>query len=356
MKKIIIAASGTGGHIYPGIAVAEELKELGCKPVFFLSNNTASAQIIKNSGFNYITLNMSGMPRKLSFSFIKFCFNTMFSIFVSIKYILKNKPDAVLGMGGYLSVPVIIAGKLLGKRTYIHEQNSIPGVANRFLNRFCSETFISFQSSEKYFKKKNLFFTGYPIRKDILSVTKEQGVERFGLEKDIFTVLIFGGSLGAAKLNEIAFDAMELITVKEKIQILHITGNKNYEEIKAKAEGKRYYHVFNYMHDIAYAYAAADIVICRSGAGTVFELIVLNKPAVLVPYPYAADNHQLFNAKEIEHPKKTRVIEEKDLSSDILKDVLIELKNSEKTKEKKEKYIFPQEIIAEKILKDCDNA
>ena len=190
MKKIIIAASGTGGHIYPGIAVAEELKELGCKPVFFLSNNTASAQIIKNSGFNYITLNMSGMPRKLSFSFIKFFFNTMFSIFVSIKYILKNKP--MLFRHGRISFRACnYCRKTSRQRTYIHEQNSIPGVANRFLNRFCSETFISFQSSEKYFKK-NLFFTGYPIRKDILSVTKEQGVERFGLEKDIFTVLIFG--------------------------------------------------------------------------------------------------------------------------------------------------------------------
>lgn len=355
MKKLIIAASGTGGHIYPGISAAEELKELGFEPVFFLGNNAASTEIIKNSGFDRVSFNMSGMPRKFSFAFITFCFKTLFSIFKSMKYILKNKPAAVLGMGGYISVPAVIAGKLLGKKTYIHEQNTVPGAANKLLNRICFETFLSFESSEKYFKKKNLLLTGYPIRKNILSVTKKQGLEKLRLEEGVFTVLVFGGSLGAARLNTIAFDAMELIAAGENIQVAHISGFANFEEMKAKAERKKYYKVFNYIHDMAYAYAASDIVVCRSGAGTVFELKALDKSAVLVPYPYATDNHQLYNAKETELAGKIRIIEEKDLNAAILKDAVISLRKSENTEGRREKYIFPQEIIAGKILKDIDN-
>lgn len=352
-NNIIIAASGTGGHIYPGIALAKEMKDNGFNPVFFVSNNEASAEIIKNSGFEYITFNLSGMPRKASPSFIIFLFKLSFSFFKALKNIVKLKPSAVIGVGGYISVPAVLAAKVCRKKTFIHEQNTVPGIANRFLNRFAGKTLISFKDSEKYFKnKKNIIFTGYPVRREILAALKDDACAALKFDKNIFTLLIFGGSLGAVRLNEAAFGAVEILSKKMKIQIIHITGKKGFDEIKRKAEGKNNYLLFDYMHNISNAYAAADLVICRAGAGTVFELLLLDKPAVLVPYPYATDNHQYYNAKEISQNGKIIVIEEKDLTAKMLAKAVEDIKNNLKINEKKQVLKLPQEIMADVIIKN----
>ena len=348
--NVIIAASGTGGHIYPGIAIAREFKERGYNPVFFVSGNAASAEIIKNSGFEYAVFKISGLPKIFSFGFIKFCVQMPLCFFKALIRISNIKPVAVIGTGGYMSVPVIFAAKILGKKTFIHEQNVIPGKANRFLNGAVDKTFISFKSSDIYFKRKNTVFFGYPVRKEIAGVSKKEACAKFNLDENIFTLLIFGGSLGAVKLNEIAFSAAELLSLKEKIQVIHITGHKGYEEIKAKAAGKDYYNVYPYMHDIFDAYAASCAVICRSGAGTLFELTALNKPAVLVPYPYAADNHQFHNAKEAEAWGNFIVIEESKLTPENLLDAVKELRKPRKDT-LGGAYKFPQGAIVEEILK-----
>ncbi|MCL2334930.1 MAG: undecaprenyldiphospho-muramoylpentapeptide beta-N-acetylglucosaminyltransferase [Endomicrobia bacterium] len=350
--NVIIAASGTGGHIYPGISVARELKEKGYNPIFFLSSNSASAEIIKNSGFDYRSFAISGMPRRFSTAFFKFAFAMIVSFFKSVVLMLKIKPAFVIGTGGYISVPAVLAGKICFKKTFIHEQNTIPGVANRLLNVIADITFISFKESAKYFKcGKRLFYFGYPVRKDVVGVMKEDGCSKLNLDKNIFTVLIFGGSLGAAKLNETAFAAMFAASQKEKIQVLHVTGEKSFSEVKEKAAKLPFYRVFEYMHDMGSVYAAADIVICRAGAGTVFELKALNKPAVLVPYPYATDNHQYFNAQEIKKENFTEVIEEKDLTAEkLLQTVDAIRKNIPQVKPVKMEK-FPQEVIAEEIIR-----
>jgi UDP-N-acetylglucosamine--N-acetylmuramyl-(pentapeptide) pyrophosphoryl-undecaprenol N-acetylglucosamine transferase len=346
-KNIIVAASGTGGHIYPGIAVARELEIKGFKPVFFISRNFASLEIMKNEGFEYVAFNLSGMPRKFSLSFAVFCFKLFFASVKSFKYILKLKPRAVFGTGGYISFPAVLAAWVLRKKTYIHEQNSVAGAANRFLNLIASKTFISFAGSEKYFKKKNLVLSGYPVRKDILEVSKAEALEKLGLSQNVFTVLIFGGSLGAAKLNETGVKAAALLSLKENIRVLHIAGQKNYDEISALTKGVKDYKVFSYMHDIKYAYAASDAVICRAGAGTVFELKALNKPAVLVPYPYATGNHQFYNAKELEN---AFVIEEKNLTPENLCEALTKLKNAPEKAVMAKTVLPPREIIADWII------
>lgn len=155
--NIIIASSGTGGHIYPGIALAEEFKSKGYNPVFFISNNATSIKILKNSGFEYIEFNVSGMPGKISFLFITFLVKMKFSFFRALRKIVKLNPLAVVGTGGYMAVPVLFAAKILHKKTFIHEQNAVPGKANILLNKIANKTFINFQSSEKYFKKKAPF-------------------------------------------------------------------------------------------------------------------------------------------------------------------------------------------------------
>jgi undecaprenyldiphospho-muramoylpentapeptide beta-N-acetylglucosaminyltransferase len=349
-RNIIIAASGTGGHIYPGIALAQEFKEKGYNPVFFVSNNEASADIIKNSGFDYITFRLSGMPRKISLSFISFLFKLTFSFFKSLKCEMALKPAAVIGIGGYISVPAVIAGKFLRRTVFIHEQNTVPGIANRFLNRFADKTLISFKDSEKYFKsKKNIVYTGYPVRKEILNVSKDESCGALGLDKNIFTLLIFGGSLGAVKLNETAFEAVKTLSQKMKLQVIHITGKKGYEAVKEKVKDESFYRVFDYMHNISNAYAAADLIICRAGAGAVFELRSLGKPAVLVPYPYATDNHQMYNAKEAAQSGNFAVIEEKELTAERLAGAVEKLKSKEG--KKMEISSVPQEIMVSEIIK-----
>jgi len=327
-KKIIIAASGTGGHIYPGLSLAEEFKNNGYDAVFFVNSNPASIEIMAKSGFKYVKFNMSGMPRKFSFSFVKFLLQLFSASIKSFFEIIKINPSAVIGTGGYVSVPAIISAKILFKKTYVHEQNSIPGAANKFLSKMADIAFLSFESSKEYFKNSNAVVCGYPVRKDILNASKKDAVSFFGLKDNVFTVLVFGGSLGAAKLNEIAFNALSPLAKNGDIQVLHISGIKDYPQISKTAGRADNYKVFPYLHNIAAAYAVADIVVCRSGAGAVFEIKALGKPAVLVPYPFATDNHQFYNAKAFEKSGFIEVIEEKDLTDDVLLEFILKIKNS----------------------------
>jgi UDP-N-acetylglucosamine--N-acetylmuramyl-(pentapeptide) pyrophosphoryl-undecaprenol N-acetylglucosamine transferase len=348
--NIIIASSGTGGHIYPGIALAEEFRNKGYNPVFFINNNGTSLKILKNSGFGYIEFNLSGMPGKISLSFIIFLIKMKFSFFKALMKIVKLNPLAVIGTGGYIAVPVLFAAKMLQKKTFIHEQNAVPGKANVLLNSIIDKTFISFQSSEKYFKK-NTILSDYPVRKNILSVSKEKTLRELKFESEIFTVLVFGGSLGAVKLNEIACETLLKLSFKNRIRVLHITGSGNYIKIQEKVGDNPDYRIFEYMHNIGIAYAVSDVVICRSGAGSVFELKALDKPAILVPYPYATDNHQYWNAKEIEKDGKVIIIEEKNLTEENLSNAIYLLKENIKSNMSENMIKFSHKLIFEEIIK-----
>jgi UDP-N-acetylglucosamine--N-acetylmuramyl-(pentapeptide) pyrophosphoryl-undecaprenol N-acetylglucosamine transferase len=350
-KNIIIAASGTGGHIYPGISLAEEFKKRGFKPIFFINNNSASTYILNNSGFQYITFNMYGMPRKFSFLFIVFLFKLGISFFKALKQIFCINPSTVIGTGGYITVPTLFAAKALGKKIFIHEQNTIPGKANILLNKIADKTFVSFSFSTKYFKNINLIVSGYPVRKDIFNVQKNDALKSLSLNDNIFTILVFGGSLGAVKLNEIACKAFSNFVSNNEMQVIHITGTKDLERIQKSTGGITNYKVFAYMHNIKYAYVASDVVVSRSGAGTVFELKTLEKPAVLIPYPYATDNHQYWNAKEIEEKRKVIIIEEKDLNEKNLLEAVEVIKINTKEGSIEKAVKLPQEIVCEEIIK-----
>jgi UDP-N-acetylglucosamine--N-acetylmuramyl-(pentapeptide) pyrophosphoryl-undecaprenol N-acetylglucosamine transferase len=348
-KIIIIASSGTGGHIYPAITLAEEFKNKGYKPVFFINNNIISLEILKNSQFRYIAFNMSGMPRKISFASVIFLIKTKFTFLKALRQIIKLNPLAVIGTGGYMTVPVIFAAKILRKKIFIHEQNVIPGKANILLNKIADKTFVSFSSSKKFFK--NVVVSGYPIRKDILLTSKEKALLELNLKEEAFRILVFGGSLGAVRFNEIVCKTLLDLYTKIKFQVLHIVGVKNYIKIQERTKNNPDYRVFDYMHNIANAYVASNIAICRSGASTVFELEALDKPAILVPYPYATDNHQYWNAKEIEKNDKIIIIEEKNLTKENLINAIYTLKKNIKNNVVKNIITFPQELIFEEIIK-----
>jgi UDP-N-acetylglucosamine--N-acetylmuramyl-(pentapeptide) pyrophosphoryl-undecaprenol N-acetylglucosamine transferase len=348
-KLIIIASSGTGGHIYPGISLAEEFKNRGYRVIFFISDNVISREILKLSGFEYVTFDVFGMPRGITIAFVMFLIKLKFAFLKALKQIIKLKPLAVIGMGGYIAIPVIFAAKILHKKNFIHEQNIVPGKANLLLSRVTNKTFISFQSSKVHLK--NTFFSGCPIRNDILLASKKKSLQTFKFLNRIPTVLVFGGSLGAVNLNKVVCDTLFDLSIKDEFQVLHVTGHKNYAEIEGKVSGISNYRVFRYMHDIGIAYAASDIVICRSGACTIFELEALNKHAVLVPYPYATGNHQYLNAKKIEKKDTVIILEEKNLTKKRLSEVLYVLKSNIKNCSVKNIAKSSQELIFEEIMK-----
>ncbi len=355
--NILIAVSGTGGHVYPGIALAGELKNKGYNPIFIANNNKngISLKIVRDSGYEYEILDFKAPPRKFCSGLFLFPFRFIKALFDTKKILKKFSPKAVVGMGAYLSFPVLVTAKLNKIPTLIHEQNSIPGLANRILSKFVTKTAISFESSKKYFNEKRTVFTSNPVRKDIFNISRKYAAEKLSISANIFTVFIFGGSLGAVKLNKIAFEAAQKLydKYKNKIQFIHITGSNDFEEIKQKYSSintKKF--ITNYMNDIGNAYAASDVVICRAGAGTVKEIELYNLAAMFVPYPYATDNHQYFNAKSAEKENFRTVIEEKFLTCDMIfnfvKKHITEQINTER---KVLPQGFPQEILAQEVLK-----
>jgi UDP-N-acetylglucosamine--N-acetylmuramyl-(pentapeptide) pyrophosphoryl-undecaprenol N-acetylglucosamine transferase len=291
------------------------------------------------------------MPGTISFSFVIFLIKLKWALLKALKYILILQPVAVIGTGGCVSVPVIFASKILKKKTFIHEQNAVPGKANIFLNKLVDKTFISFDYSKKYFNNTNLVFSGCPIREEILHTSKTEALKKLRVLDNIFTVLVFGGSLGAVKLNDIACKTLLSLSKNKQMQVIHVTGDKNYLQISKLVKLNKNYKVFKYMHNIYDAYAVSDIAICRCGAGTIFELKALNKPAIFIPYPYATDNHQFWNAKEVEEDKKFIIIEEKNLTERKLsKTVEILYSNLNIAKKSKSSYELPQEFIFKEIM------
>ncbi|MDR3125405.1 MAG: UDP-N-acetylglucosamine--N-acetylmuramyl-(pentapeptide) pyrophosphoryl-undecaprenol N-acetylglucosamine transferase [Endomicrobium sp.] len=349
-KNVIIASSGTGGHIYPGVTLAKEFKKNGYNPIFFITNNKVSIEILKNNGFEYILFNLSGMPKKISFSFVLFLVKLKWSLLRVLKYILILKPVAVIGTGGYMSVPTIFVSKILNRKTFIHEQNTLPGKANIILNKIVDKTFVSFEYSKKYFRSDNVIFSGYPIREEILHTSKLMALKKLNLIDNIFTVLVFGGSLGAIKLNEVACKTLLEMSKNKQMQVIHITGYKNYSEILKLVELNKNYKVFEYMHNIYDAYAVSDIVICRSGAGTIFEVKNLNYPAFLIPYPYATDKHHYWNAKVVEEDKKIIVIEEKGLNEQNLSNAIKVLYSNLNVNSHNISYKLSQDLIFKEIV------
>ena len=238
MKNILIAVSGTGGHVYPGIALAYELKQAGYNPIFIVNNNKngVSLKIVKNSGYKYKILDFKAPPRKISVDLLLFPYKFVKALFAVKKILNKLSPKVVVGMGAYLSFPVLLVAKIKKIPTLIHEQNSIPGLANRILSKIVTKVAISFINSEFFFNKKKTVFTSNPIRKDIFNISRQAAADKLDISADTFTIFVFGGSLGATKLNNIMFDVAESLydKYKNKVQFIHITGTNDFKKLNKK--------------------------------------------------------------------------------------------------------------------------
>lgn len=316
---IWIVAGGTGGHLYPGIAVARELSR-AAHVRFIVRRGDLGKAILSREHFDVVEITGQGMPRNLSIKLLSFPFSVLRGFLDTARLIRKERPSMVVGMGGYLSFPVLLVAKCRGIPTLIHEQNVYPGLANRLLGRWVDSVSISFASSSRYFPAKRVWHAGLPIRSEIGTVEKVGARKRLGLDESRWTLLVFGGSLGAHHLNEIVMETWSRVSDwRDSIQVLHITGPKDYEALAARYRELPFKSVvLPYVHMMQDAYAASDVVVCRAGASTITELSSVGRPAVLIPYPYASNQHQLFNARLLEEEGAAVVIEESQLTAERL--------------------------------------
>ena len=329
-KKILICAGGTGGHINPALAVAQQIRDnYPLSEILFISSERGpGAELIPQYNINLKTVKSCGLVPgvnilKKIFNVIKFFYFYIIGFFQSLRIVLKFKPDIILGMGGYICAPVLSAGILMGVKIALHEQNYIPGRLNSFFSRFAEFNFISFNDTVKYLKvrKDRVIFTGNPLRKTLKKL-KSPGpkFKKWGLEEGRFTIVAFGGSLGAEKINNTVTGLYDYFKDNNKIQILLISGNRFYDRLMdnkkniIKSKDKIIFKVFAYISEMNEIYRVSDLVISRAGANTIFEIMEYNIPSILIPYPDAVANHQFYNADFLVKNGKAIMIEDKDLS------------------------------------------
>ena len=317
-KKIIIACGGTGGHLFPGIAVGEALRKRGHEVLLLISEKKVDAEAsAKYSHLYFETVPAVAKPQTLSPRMLPFLWKTWSSIRRCRKIIRNFKAGAVLGMGGFTSLPPVYAAHKLGLKTFIHDSNARPGRANVLTSRFCTEVFLGLDAARPFFPNCLAVTTGTPVRPEILSPPdREKAAEMFGLDPEKTTILVTGGSQGARKLNELSAQAAALLPAD--VQVLHIAGAPDFERVTAIAHGRSGHKVLGFCDQMAAAYAMADLVIARSGASSLTEIAISGHPSILVPYPYAADDHQTRNAEVFADAGAAKLVQEVDLDAEKL--------------------------------------
>ncbi|MBI4536356.1 MAG: undecaprenyldiphospho-muramoylpentapeptide beta-N-acetylglucosaminyltransferase [candidate division NC10 bacterium] len=301
--RVVITGGGTGGHLFPALAICECLKARRAEtPVLFVgAQGGVEAGILPRLGQAFRGLAVSAVKGKGRRRQALALLALPRTVREACGVLREFRADVVLGVGGYASFPAVVAATLLGTPRVIHEQNAIPGLANRWLGRLASAIAVSFEASGPAFRGRPVVVTGSPVRAAIRPGDRPSARERLGLERDTFTVLVFGGSQGAHRLNTGLLEALpELSRQRDRVQFIHATGEKDLAEVRAAYERHRVRaRVEPFFEDMASAYQAADFAICRAGAGTVFELAAMGLPALLVPFPFAANDHQRANAEAL---------------------------------------------------------
>ena len=299
--KIIVSGGGTGGHIFPAIAIANAIKLLrsDTEILFVGAKGKMEMEKVPAAGYAIEGLWISGLQRKLTLSNLSFPFKVMSSLAKANGILKRFKPDAVIGTGGFASGPMLRMAAKKGIVTLIQEQNSYPGITNKILSKKVNKICVAYTGMEKFFPKEKILITGNPVRQDILNLEgkRERGLEHFGLKTDKKIILVVGGSLGARTINESIVNCLPAFE-KNNIQLVWQTGKHFYETAKAavgpaSAKGIK---VYDFIQKMDYAYAVADIVISRAGASSVSELSLVKKPCILVPSPNVAEDHQTKNA------------------------------------------------------------
>lgn len=324
--NIVIAGGGTGGHLFPGLAVAKELqKRMTAVNICFVGTvKGIEGKIIPRAGFDIRFIRCRGLVGKGISSFLRGIVQLPLSIKDSFTILRELRPAMALGVGGYSAGPVILCAFLMGIPTMIHEQNTVPGLTNRLLRHIVHNIAVTFYESMEYFPEHKTYLTGNPVREEVIRGERERGYRRFSLDSRLFTILVFGGSAGASKINKAVAESLPYLEdLKGKIQFLHQTGERDTAYIKN--------HFFSngfmgtavpFIHEMGDAYAVADLIVSRAGATTIAELTACGKAAILVPYPFAAGEHQEVNARKLWDAGAAEIILDKDLNGQVLSDFI----------------------------------
>ena len=312
-RRFIIAGGGTGGHIFPAIAIANALKKMSPQSVFLFVGAKGKMEMEKvpQAGYQIEGLTIAGFNRSSLIKNISLPFKLISSFMQVAKIVKEFKPDAVIGVGGYSSFPVLRYAQSKGIPTFIHEANSFAGKSNMMLAKKAVKIFTGTEGMEKFFPSEKIIVSGNPVRHSIAfnKISKEEALRYFGLQAGKKTILCIGGSLGAKNINEAIEKDIRLLENKD-LQLVWQTGKPYLGKAKACASGMKHVYVNDFITQMEYAYAAADIVISRSGAMAVAELCIVGKPVVFVPYPFAAEDHQTVNAQNLVNKKAAMLIED----------------------------------------------
>ena len=335
--RFLFAGGGTGGHLYPAIAVAEQIRILKpeSKILFVGTKDKIEARVVPEKGFDFKTIWVSGFSRKFKLENILFPVKLLIAMIQSLIINIKFKPEVMIGSGAYVSGPVAIGASVMGAKIILLEQNSYPGITNRLLEKKAEQIHICFEETKKYFRnQEKLKVTGNPIRVELRPVERNEACKEFDLDANKKVVLVLGGSLGAGNVNKALEKNLNRI-FEEDIQIIWQTGKNYYENYKKLNSDK--VKVFPFIENMTAAYSAADLVIARAGATTIAEVATLGLPVVFIPSTVVAANHQYMNAKALEESNAAIILKDEELADKLYmvvknlindKNKLEELKNN----------------------------
>jgi len=326
--RVLLAGGGTAGHINPAISIADTIKskEPDSEFLFVGTKNGMESKLVPKSGYNIEFVEVSGFKRKLTVKNLVAAYKALTACGKCRKIIKKFKPDVVIGTGGYVSGPLLLAATKLKIPTLIHEQNVFAGLTSKMLSDKVNTVCISFEESRKRFEKaNNVVLTGNPIRSELFDLTYNEARAKLGLDNKPF-IVSFGGSLGAKRINDSMINYIKNVE-EGKSNILFATGERGFEEVNENLKGveKSGVKVVKYIYNMNEVMQAADLLICRAGAITVSELNALGKPSVLIPSPNVTDNHQFYNAKALADKNAAVLIEESELNDELFFDTVSKL-------------------------------
>lgn len=336
--KVIISGGGTGGHIFPAIAIANALKKRmpEIEILFVGAEGKMEMEKVPAAGYKIEALWISGLQRKLTVKNLMFPFKVISSMLKARKILKRFNPDVVVGVGGYASGPMLRVATMAGVPALIQEQNSYPGITNKVLAKKVQKICVAYQGMEKYFPKEKIILTGNPVRQDIqnLEGKKPRAFEFFNLNENKPVLLVIGGSLGARTINE-SIHQLLLVLAENNIQLIWQTGKTYFETAKQAVApyADKGIYAFDFITKMDYAYAAADLVVSRAGASSVSELCIVQKPCILIPSPNVAEDHQTKNAMALVNYNAAVLVKDVE-AKEKLKDEILRLINSESEKDK----------------------
>lgn len=333
--RVLLAGGGTAGHINPALTVADELKARGAEILFVGTPTGLEADLVPRAGYPLHPVRVRPLPRRLSLALVRAVGEAVVGLGQAWRVVGKFRPHVVVGTGGYVAGPVLLAAAWRGIPTVIHEQNAFPGATNRALARWVDRVALGYSEAAPYFRQKDkLVFVGNPVRREVVTARKADGLKKLGLVPDRLTVIIFGGSRGARSINEAVFAARKQLHALRGVQFIHQTGTAGFpdvvaaykrvglEPVDASTLHDENIRVVPYLYDMPVALAAADLVVARAGAISVAEITARGLPSVLIPYPHATGDHQSFNARPLVQAGAAVSISDHDLNGPALADTL----------------------------------